>query len=308
MNLYEGKTCPYCKTAFQDGDDIVVCNACEMPHHKECWVENQGCTTFGCSGTIMSAGSSAPQYAPNAEAASYFLLQAPTAVPAVEYCARCGARRVPDGAFCAKCGYKYPEPDQQTNPACGGTAVPPSGGNPYRAMEASAQPNGYSYGGASSSYSYANGTVACAPAYLDYASQEAQYIVRNVEYYQAKFAAMRARNKTVSWNWAAFFVAPLWCLYRKLYGWSIGIIVAEIVLSELRGLSSLLTLAGYCVFGLYANSIYMNRIHRLITEEQGLQEPYRAKYVKRNAGVSVTAIVIAIVILVALETIAILYS
>ena len=30
----------------------MVCSACEMPHHKDCWIENQGCTTFGCQGTI----------------------------------------------------------------------------------------------------------------------------------------------------------------------------------------------------------------------------------------------------------------
>ncbi len=48
-----GKVCPYCKAEFKEGDDVVICSACEMPHHKECWVENQGCTTFGCTGTIM---------------------------------------------------------------------------------------------------------------------------------------------------------------------------------------------------------------------------------------------------------------
>ncbi len=49
---YIGKICPYCKTAFVMGDEVVVCSACEMPHHKDCWIENQGCTTFGCQGTI----------------------------------------------------------------------------------------------------------------------------------------------------------------------------------------------------------------------------------------------------------------
>lgn len=49
---YIGKICPYCKTAFVEGDEIVQCSACEMPHHKDCWIENQGCTTFGCQGTI----------------------------------------------------------------------------------------------------------------------------------------------------------------------------------------------------------------------------------------------------------------
>ena len=52
MQEYIGKICPYCKTAFAEDDEIVQCSACEMPHHKDCWIENQGCTTFGCQGTI----------------------------------------------------------------------------------------------------------------------------------------------------------------------------------------------------------------------------------------------------------------
>ena len=55
MNDYTGKICPYCKTAFKPDDEIVVCSECDMPHHKDCWIENQGCTTFGCLGTIKTA-------------------------------------------------------------------------------------------------------------------------------------------------------------------------------------------------------------------------------------------------------------
>lgn len=50
---FVGKVCPYCKSEITEEDDIVICSVCEMPHHKECWIENKGCTTFGCTGTIM---------------------------------------------------------------------------------------------------------------------------------------------------------------------------------------------------------------------------------------------------------------
>lgn len=49
---FQGKTCPFCKTPFKEDDVIVVCSVCEMPHHLSCWQENNGCTTFGCTGTI----------------------------------------------------------------------------------------------------------------------------------------------------------------------------------------------------------------------------------------------------------------
>lgn len=53
MNKFVGKICPYCKSELKEDEDIVVCSHCEMPHHKDCWIENKGCTTFGCQGTIQ---------------------------------------------------------------------------------------------------------------------------------------------------------------------------------------------------------------------------------------------------------------
>lgn len=50
---FVGKVCPYCKCEIKEDDVVVICSDCEMPHHKECWIENKGCTTFGCTGTIM---------------------------------------------------------------------------------------------------------------------------------------------------------------------------------------------------------------------------------------------------------------
>ena len=50
MDTIIGKTCPYCQTPIKPGAPAVVCSACGMPHHADCWQENGRCTTFGCSG------------------------------------------------------------------------------------------------------------------------------------------------------------------------------------------------------------------------------------------------------------------
>ena len=86
-----GKVCPYCKTEFKEGDDIVVCSVCEMPHHKECWIENNGCTTFGCTGTIMGTD----QYN---EGLNERL-----------YCKKCGAVYVKGQEICTSCGTRLSE-------------------------------------------------------------------------------------------------------------------------------------------------------------------------------------------------------
>jgi hypothetical protein len=42
--------CPYCRSEFTEGPPIAICRACHTPHHRDCWHENGGCTTYGCRG------------------------------------------------------------------------------------------------------------------------------------------------------------------------------------------------------------------------------------------------------------------
>lgn len=91
MSDYIGKICPYCKTPLGPDDDVVICSACEMPHHKDCWVENQGCTTFGCTGTIQGVDGT------------------PAAMPAV-FCTHCGRQNESGTVFCIHCGHPMTAP------------------------------------------------------------------------------------------------------------------------------------------------------------------------------------------------------
>ena len=42
--------CPYCQSPVVPSQDGVVCSACGIPHHRECWRINRGCTTYACKG------------------------------------------------------------------------------------------------------------------------------------------------------------------------------------------------------------------------------------------------------------------
>jgi hypothetical protein len=50
-----GKTCPYCQFPLKADSEVVKCPACKVPHHRECWAENGGCTTFGCRETAYQS-------------------------------------------------------------------------------------------------------------------------------------------------------------------------------------------------------------------------------------------------------------
>ena len=41
-------TCPVCRSPIGPDEMVVTCPKCEQIHHRECWVEIGGCSTYGC--------------------------------------------------------------------------------------------------------------------------------------------------------------------------------------------------------------------------------------------------------------------
>ena len=114
MENYIGKICPFCKTEITENDTVKVCPACGIPHHVECWEENKGCTTFGCSehyyeeqGTNPSAVCSncgatlgdGQEFCPKCGTPK-------VAAPEKNVCGNCGAELQDGQEFCPKCGHK----------------------------------------------------------------------------------------------------------------------------------------------------------------------------------------------------------
>jgi len=53
-DFLKNKICPYCQSKIKSGADFTVCSQCGTPHHKECWEENLGCTTYGCKNNPLT--------------------------------------------------------------------------------------------------------------------------------------------------------------------------------------------------------------------------------------------------------------
>ncbi len=191
---FVGKICPYCKTEFKEGDDVVVCSICEMPHHKECWIENKACTTFGCTGTIV--GSEAYAETVNNKT----------------FCSKCGAPLCEGQKFCASCG----------TPA-GTTGEPHFQVAGTYSTNQSYQQNTYTAPQPQYTPQYS------APQYIagynPYGQQQQQvdqdlytFIQSNQLFYIAKFQQMQISNTKTSWNWCSFLFSAYWlhrciCLY-----------------------------------------------------------------------------------------------
>ena len=112
-----GKICPFCKTAITEADEVKVCPACGIPHHKGCWEENHGCTTFGCSEQHYEAQHTNPVDvcvncgAPLGDGQAFCpRCGTPKAAPQKKYCKGCGLELQEAQAFCPRCGQKVDIP------------------------------------------------------------------------------------------------------------------------------------------------------------------------------------------------------
>jgi hypothetical protein len=291
MNDYTGKICPYCKTEFRPGDDIIVCSECDMPHHKDCWVENQGCTTFGCLGTIKAADNTASSV--TATQMNYEDSRN-TSAPVnsgVVFCTRCGTQNANTSSFCSHCGNRLTAVPERTPQPPVYTQANPNNSNPYSYVNQQSNPyqtpNQYQNSGYNAYQSYQTAGVD---------ADVQQLVGTKTEYYIPKFQMMKSQGKSSSWNWAAFWVTPYWMMYRKMYGYAAAVLAADIIISLIGStFLSLLAFGGYITFGILGNSIYMKYLEGKANQAKAMNEPYKSQFIASNGGVNTTATVLAII-------------
>ena len=269
MNDYTGKYCPYCKVPFTAWDDIVVCSDCDMPHHRQCWIDNQVCTTFGCLGTMKNDDNPTT----SVTAIEITFDDDPITEPAnAGFCTACGAPRRSGAAFCTRCGRQL---------TAAGYYAPPNtqGAQGYRYE--SAYPN------ASTGYAQTNHQI----------DPIIQHLVKdNSSYYMPQFIKMRTENKTTSWNWSAFLFAAYWLIYRKMYLQG-GIALAIIfILTILPGnIGWVLLLGFYISLGIYGNYLYLYHLEAQLPRIYSLPEPYRASAIASTGGVNIWGAILTLI-------------
>lgn len=275
MNDYTGKICPFCKTEFKPGDEIVVCSACDMPHHKDCWIENQGCTTFGCLGTIKGADEG--ETSVTARQMVYEDTAPRAGVHQAVFCTRCGAQNAGTSSFCARCGNRLSAlPPTVQTPAY--TPIPSAGTPPYTPSQNAYRSDFYGTQGNSG------------------VEELRQWVGVNGEYYLPKFREMKEQNKQTSWNWPAFLITPYWLIYRKMYAYGAGMLAGLFVLSRIGStFLPLLSLAAYIVMGIFGNGVYMKFLEGKAAQAKTVDEPFRSQFIAKNGGVNTTAAVLTAV-------------
>ncbi len=121
-DFIKNKTCPYCQSKLKQGADFIVCSNCGTPHHKECWNENLGCTTYGCINNPLTdkkveidSQDVGNQTVENLRAS----LQTPRSQNFIK-CPNCKSEIEEGSVYCKFCGYNVAEnkfPDEKKTDA-----------------------------------------------------------------------------------------------------------------------------------------------------------------------------------------------
>ena len=282
MNDFAGKICPYCKTEFKENDDIVVCSACDMPHHKDCWIANQGCTTFGCLGTIKN-----PDGSPSTvTSTSMNHDDVHREIAQTTFCTRCGSPNSASSSFCSKCGIQLTA--SQSSAPHYTISERGSNGHPYAYTDQPYQQQSYN----STQQNYFGTEYNQAVVDTDL-----QYLVgTKLNYYFPKFTKIKFQNKKNTWNWCTFLFAPYWFIYRKMYGYGAAILGIQFVISLINNpFLSILSLIGHIVLGIFGNYIYMQNLEKKSLQMKTMSEPDKIVFIDQKSGTNTTAVVLAII-------------
>lgn len=294
MNNYVGKTCPYCKTQLKETDDIVICSNCAMPHHKECWIENQGCTTFGCTGTIESINQDSNTEINITQTADN--IQSNITINTLQnnisdsetyqniYCSRCGFLTSSKYSFCSRCGAKLLNPSASNyanNPGISiATAIP---------VTKNTSINNNIYIGEGYKKHYLNIKDEDIPIYET-------LIKYNHKYYISIFDKLKQSGSQTSWNWAAFIFSGYWCIYRKMYSIGALIFIVFTFLSILNIFPAFMWLVMAGLVGVFANNLYMNCIDEDVQIIKRASDIEREYLLNKKAGNNEIAVIVTVLI------------
>ncbi|MCL2446310.1 MAG: DUF2628 domain-containing protein [Oscillospiraceae bacterium] len=184
---YNHEICSSCDTAFDEHSDVVVCPDCGTPVHRHCW---------------QSAGA-----CPNAHSHGSEFVWKPTQIVPV------AADEEAPKPLCDHCG-EYTEPGMPFCPGCGaeqGQASPIEMFSQMSLEREKAFLRDFPVHWVNGRQLRAGDVVAGQP--VEEICLQLRSTQRTAERYLSRFA----RQRKLSWNWAAFFLGPYWMFFRKLF-------------------------------------------------------------------------------------------
>ncbi len=201
------KRCPFCQTSLREEDESYICSACGIPHHTDCWLENNGCITYGCKGKPLN-GKPAPEEQNKKDP-----------LPVFFECTRCRTRIPKLSRFCLACGYTLiqeavPVSVSENVPLTRLASLEVDAIESKIHQEEAGNPPGPSSTHWSSPYADKVEQVASLPS--SWKPEYQAYIKKSMDYYRSKFDDLH--HERSAWSHPAFWLSTLWFFYRQMYG------------------------------------------------------------------------------------------
>lgn len=230
---YDNQSCPHCGKPLADGEDVVVCPVCATPQHRECWMQAGHCAndSLHASGYVWQKEKTEPQ--------------AQTTESGGRVCHICGSENPADSLHCGNCGALFGQEQRQESDGpkrCGYcNTVNDSDANHCKNCGAPLTVQGGFF--TNNPYLANSGIAEDELIGETKAGDLALYVQASSRRYLPKFKRF-AKGKKLSFNFAAFFFAPYWFFYRKLYKPGIFFIILFATVSlMLSGVSTDITAA-----------------------------------------------------------------
>ena len=301
--------CPFCNMEILPAFDTVVCSQCKRRHHKACWTVNNGCSVDGCGSLEYTVDASVSE-----ENAVEEVLVEESAVVGEEPQSPEGteddlpeeAREIPEDE--ALDATDSPSGSEEENFET--DSLEPALVDHSDAKDTSADDSAPSDENEESSV-IDSGEVESEPTadplddVADKASVKekgempteaelAPFIGKNVGYYLDAFRKLKGNPLGISWNFAAFFFAPWWFIYRGMMTHGIVLASFTIIVNAIkayldvplihRGIIYAAWLFAYVLIAAFANYAYLNKLKQYVTPSRIMPEELRVLYVKKSGG------------------------
>lgn len=202
---FENHPCPHCGKPLRAEDDVVVCPVCATPQHRECWMASGHCAndSLHASGYIWN-GSEKSEPAEGTKSSSDSKI-----------CHICGSENPADALHCGNCGALSGENAQTGKKICAFCGKENDSDALHCKYCGAPVGTGGSY---FNDNPYLAGTGIAPDELIGgmKAGEIALYTQASSKRYLPKFKRI-ANGKKLSFNFAAFFLAPYWFFFRKIY-------------------------------------------------------------------------------------------
>lgn len=285
---YTGNVCPGCNEAFNDGDDVVVCPECGTPQHRECFEKENKCVCSHLHGEAYSWQGVTKKEAP-------LLKEKKETIP----CPNCGYGNEVGTTVCKQCGMKFTLFGMNVVDVMHKQEAKTKGNTnrdipDYEAPFTLGEDEAFSNTEKESRMAAAEKIEGLLTDILTGKAEEkaepdgrlnfggpfplsdeiggvrintiGNFIGTNAMGYISKFKKLQS-GKAFSFNFAAFFFAPYWFFFRKLY--KVGIVAMTVLL----GLSIVVTPYLYEMLEVYEEFATVVQ-SGTVTDEAAFQELY----------------------------------